>query len=209
MKVNVWTNSILLTVSLVSCASNDKSQYQRTMERLERPPQVQSDKSFAEEAVEVHDTAVNEAKTTGLGDDVVSLTKDAEDSALLIIKQPFDQGWNSLAAALRKLKIKVSDLNREEGIYQVRFNPDVIHTDDAGMLQTIADTLFGSGDEQIYTLKVTAKESVTEVSATLNDSTETNNIADMREGYVSVPNDNSQQLLETLYKALRGGVEAD
>lgn len=109
--------SLLLTIALVSCGTDNDSRY-RDLSQLERPPTLPSNpSSHPSESYAVDDSRIEKrSETVGLGDKVY-LT---DSSPLqLRIKQPIDKAWYALAQAIKQSNLKITDYNREKRVYYV------------------------------------------------------------------------------------------
>lgn len=110
--------SLLLTLSLVSCASNNDSSRYQDISHLERPPTLSAVSSSSRYA---GDNSFIEKRTasTGLGEKVY-LTNATP--LQLRIRYPIEKAWYALAQALKQSKLKVTDIDREKKVYYVSAN---------------------------------------------------------------------------------------
>lgn len=205
MKVPVSINGVLLTLTLASCSSApsvESAQYQSEMERLERPPKIQGSEAAGHEGKNYDEPR---EKTEGLGDKVALSDGGAP---ALIVKQPLDATWKNLELTLRRLKIDILKRDREQKTYSVAFDADGYAVEDAGLLQKLAARFFGSEPPENYVIKVEGKEAETKISVTMATASNGNGeYIHNTDGYVDAPTDHSQDLLRTLYTALRDGVD--
>jgi uncharacterized lipoprotein len=111
--------SLLLTLTLVSCASdNETSNRYRDISYLEQPPTLSTVPSSSSSSRYVADESRVEKRTasTGLGEKVY-LTN--SEPLQLRIRYPIQRAWYALAQALKQGNFKVTDFDREKRIYYV------------------------------------------------------------------------------------------
>ena len=111
--------SLLLTLTLVSCASNNEtSNRYRDISYLEQPPTLSATPSSSSSSRYIADESRVEKRTasTGLGEKVY-LTN--SDPLQLRIKYPIQRAWYALAQALKQGNFRVTDFDREKRIYHV------------------------------------------------------------------------------------------
>ena len=110
----------LLSLALVSCGTAEDSRYRDTA-ILERPPALTGTKKAGEQHITDEVRFQKNATRTGLGSDVYMTTTTPSQ---LKIKQPFDDAWNTLSLALKQSEIKMTDSERDKGLYYVTYDPE-------------------------------------------------------------------------------------
>jgi uncharacterized lipoprotein len=187
--MRVIVKSLLLTGFLVSCGTTEESRYRNT-ESLERPPIVTKSSPAKEQRIVDNSSIPKKKDTTGLGSDVYL------SSALqLTIKQPFDEAWNTLSRALKQSGIKITDHERDKGLYYVT-------QDTADRTSFFAKaTAFLSDDPSIYLLTVKQEGAETTVTATAANATEQSSAA--KDGTPPPSAEGAEDLLQLLFQTLR------
>ena len=186
--------SLFLISFLVSCGTTPESRYRDT-EALERPPTVASSSPTKEQRVVDTSSIPKKKDRTGLGSDVYQSTP-----TQLTIKQPFDDAWNTLGRALKQSGIKITDHERDKGLYYVSRDT----TDSDGFLAKA--TAFLSADPTVYLLTVKQAGEETTVTATVANATEQNNSA-AKDGVPESTPESPEELLQLLFKTLRDTLE--
>ena len=140
--MRVIVKSLLLIGFLASCSTTAEESRYRDTEHLERPPIVTT--SPTKEQRTVDNSSIPKKKDrTGLGSDVYQSSP-----TQLTIKQPFGDAWNTLSRALKQSSIKITDHERDKGLYYVT-------QDTADRTSFFAKaTAFLSDDPTIYLLTV-------------------------------------------------------
>lgn len=188
--------SLLLVGALVSCASTEDSRYRNT-EFLERPPTVAS--SPAREQRVVDNSSIPKKKdSTGLGSDVYQSTP-----TQLTIKQPFDEAWNTLSRAFKQSAIKVTDHERDKGLYYVTRQHDT--TEKTGFFAKA--TAFLNDDPAIYLL--TVKEEGVETTVSIAAANATEQSSATQDGAPHPSAEGAEDLLQTLFRTLRDKLEEE
>jgi uncharacterized lipoprotein len=193
--MRVIVKSLLLIGFLVSCGTTEESRYRDT-EALERPPTVAS--SPTKEQRTVDDSSIPKKKDrTGLGSDVYQ-----NSPTQLTIKQPFDGAWNILGRALKQSGIKVTDHEKDKGLYYV-----TREAEDATGFLAKATAFFGyDASTYLLTLKPVGEE--TTVTATIANASEQNSSA-AKDGAPESSAGNAEDLLQQLFKTLRDTLEEE
>jgi uncharacterized lipoprotein len=179
---------------LVSCGTTPESRYRDT-EALERPPTVASSSPTKEQRVVDTSSIPKKKDRTGLGSDVYQSTP-----TQLTIKQPFDDAWNTLGRALKQSGIKITDHERDKGLYYVSRDT----TDSDGFLAKA--TAFLSADPTVYLLTVKQEDEETTVTATVANATEQNNSA-AKDGAPKSAAEGAEDLMQLLLNTLRDKLE--
>jgi uncharacterized lipoprotein len=179
--------SLFLISFLVSCGTAEESRYRDT-EALERPPTVASSGPTKEQRVADTSSIPKKKDGTGLGSDVYQSTPTE-----LMIKQPFDEAWNTLGRALKQSGIKITDYERNKGLYYVT-------------RETTGLFSFFSVDSTVYLLTVKQEGEETKVTATSASATEKNSAA-AKDGAPEPATNSPEDLMQLLFKTLRDNLE--
>lgn len=186
---------LLLIGFLVSCGTTTEESRYRDTEALERPPIVVS--SPAKEQRVVDTSSIPKKKdTTGLGSDVYQ-----NSATQLTIKQSFSDAWSTLNRALKQSRIKITDHERDKGLYYVTQD-----TADRDSFFAKA-TAFLSDDPAIYLLTVKQEGAETTVTVTAANATEQSNTA--QDGTPPPSAEGAENLLQLLFKTLRDKLEEE
>lgn len=192
--MRVIVKSLLLTGFLVSCGTTSPDSRYRDTQHLERPPTVAKSSSSKEERVVDNSSIPKKKDTTGLGSDVYLSSR-----SQLTIKQPFDEAWSTLSRALKQSGIKITDHERDKGLYYVTQERDA--ADNAGFLAKASSFFSFGNDATIYLLTVKSEGEETTVTATLANATEQSSAAKDGEQHPSA--EGAEDLLQLLFKTLR------
>ncbi len=187
--MRVIVKSLLLTVFLVSCGTTEESRYRDT-EALERPPVVTNSSPTREQRVVDTSSIPKKKDNTGLGSDVYQSTP-----LQLTIKQPIDEAWSTLGRALKQSGIKVTDHERDKGLYYVTQDT----ADRTGFFAKA--TAFLSDDPSIYLLTVKSEGAETTVTATVANATEQSSGTGDNTPPPSI--EGAEDLMQALFKTLR------
>jgi uncharacterized lipoprotein len=180
--------AVLLTATLVSCGTTEEARYRDTS-MLEKPPTLISNRPV-EEQKEADSSAESEGEAkTGLGTKVYMTDSN---SPSLILKQPFDEAWSTLAQALKQQDIEVVDRNRELKAYYLTFDPD--DYDPESTFSFFKDDYA----KEDYLLKLEDRGGETAISAEAVDKPKPDSASD--EGR---PTDGAERLLKSLHETLR------
>ncbi len=188
--------NFLLTLVLISCSGTEENRYRNT-DDLERPPIITNTNPTREERA-VDDSAIPRRKnTTGLDTDVY------QNSPLQItVKQPFDKAWNTLDRAFKQGDIKVTDQERDKGLYYV--TRDLTDSNESQGILAKVGSFFGN-DSAVYLLTVKNEGPETSVTASAANATEQNSAA--KDG--SPTPEGAEELLSSLFKILRDKLEEE
>jgi uncharacterized lipoprotein len=195
--MRLLVKNLLLIFFLASCGTTEESRYRDTAE-LERPPIVTNNSPSREERT-VDDSSIPRKKnTTGLDTDVY------QNSALqLTIKQPFDTAWNTLSRAFKQSAIKVTDHERDKGLYYVTRDVTDPSTESTGFLAKVSS--FFSNDTAVYLLTVEQEAEETKVTASVANATEQSSVAKK----ANPTSEGAEELLQLLFKTLRDELEEE
>jgi uncharacterized lipoprotein len=193
--MHVIFKSVLLTGFLASCASEPDSRYRET-EYLERPPKIASSSPTKEQRA-VDDSSIPKKKDhTGLGSDVYlsSVTQ-------LNIKQNFSDAWSTLNRAFRQSGLKITDHERDKGLYYVTHDT----ADKTGFFTKALS--FINHDTTIYLLIVKQVGEETAVTVTLANATEQN--SEITVDGSQAASEGAVDLLQALLKTLRDDLKEE
>ncbi|MBL6985946.1 MAG: outer membrane protein assembly factor BamC [Methylobacter sp.] len=190
--MSVIVKSLLLIGILVSCGTTEESRYRNT-ENLERPPTVVSSSPSREQRVVDNSSIPKKKDSTGLGSDVYLVSP-----SQLNIKQSFDDAWETLNQALKQSDIKITDHERDKGLYYVS-------QDNAGFFEKASS--FFSDDGAIYLLTVKQEDEETTVSITIANAAEQSSTAESGAQPPSV--EGAEDLMQILFKTLRDKIEEE
>lgn len=182
---------------MISCADIKSTRYKDTS-HLEMPPTMEIvEKPIVEEAKK------EEIEKTGIGENV-SLARSAE-LPVIKIKKLFDRSWDIVEQALRLSEIEITDKNREQGVFYVLFDPDVLKSEDTGLVDSMRFFFFKDDfAEAAYKLTVAWRETDTEVSVELADRT-TSDLLDDQEDKEDFDGsiDSGKKLMLKLYSTIK------
>lgn len=187
--------SLVLIGLLASCSSAEEKSRYRDTEALERPPVVTVGPTKEERAVD-NSSIPKKKDSTGLGSAVYQ-----NSPTQLTIKQPFGDAWNTLSRALKQSGIKITDHERDKGLYYVTQDTE----DRTGFLAKA--TAFLSDDQAIYLLTVKGDGEETTVTATAANATEQSSAA--QDGTPHPSAEGAEDLLQVLFKTLRDKLEEE
>ena len=194
--MSVIVKSLLLIGVLVSCSTTTEESRYRNTENLERPPIVTT--SPTKEQRTVDNSSIPKKKdSTGLGSDVYQGSP-----TQLTIKQPFGDAWNTLARALKQSGIKITDHERDKGLYYVTRDTE----DRTGFFAKA--TSFFSDDSTIYLLTVKEEGEETTVTATVANATEQSSAA-AKDGTPEPAAQSPEDLLQLLFNTLHDKLEEE
>ncbi len=110
-------NSLLLTLSLVSCASDtETSSRYHDISYLELPPTLSATPSSGRNYTADDSRVERRVASTGLGEKVY-LTN--SEPMQLRIRYPIQKAWYALAQAIKQSNFKVTDYDRDKKIYYI------------------------------------------------------------------------------------------
>ncbi|MCK4841186.1 MAG: outer membrane protein assembly factor BamC [Methylococcales bacterium] len=197
MKIKQLVFLSIALVQLASCSNAKSPRYQDTSE-LEMPPQMKISEKPVIAAIEKDEKIENK----GLGDQV--LLAGSPKNPVIKIKKLFDRSWNLVEQALKLSKIKITDKNREQGVFFVKFDPDEQGSSDRTWTESVASLFTDDYEEASYKLTVIWRESDTEVSAEVvnrENSRLLDDDEDIEDFEGSV--DSGSRLIQSLYKTIK------
>ncbi len=187
--------SLVLIGLLASCATTPESRYRDT-ENLERPPTVTSGNPTPEQRSVDTSSIPKKKDSTGLGSDVYQSAP-----SQLNIKQSFDDAWNTLSRALKQSGLKITDHERDKGLYYVSHD-----TADKDSFFAKATSFF-SEDAAVYLLTVKQDGAETTVAVSLANATEQSSAA--ADGAAQPSAEGEEELLQQLLKTLRDDLKEE
>jgi len=181
-----------LVIGLTACVTSEPAKYADTA-HLEKPPTLAVEKQDEEQmhAVDAHSGSVHDDNKNGMGDRVY--LSDTQ-PPVLHIRQPFDGAWNTVGQALVQKDLKVTDQEKDKGVYYVAY-------DTRGFLDSLGSFFKHDDKGSIYLLTLNDEDQETTVTVTMANQYEqdaTNSHKD-----VDKAPDQSQELLQLLYKTMR------
>lgn len=182
----------VISVFLVSCGTPENGRYRDTS-LLERPPTLVIHKSPGEQYQTTDDSSIPKKQEPGLGD-AVSITESAPPQ--LKIRQSYDKAWATLNQALKLNDIKITDHERSKGHLYVSYGS-------TGLFEKAASFLKDDRKDPTYLLLLKEDGAETTVTATMSNPTDQTNSSGNPDGYHDEPSDDSEELLQTLYKTIR------
>jgi len=187
--------SLLLAAALVSCGGAEDTRYRNT-EMLERPPILPTNRQAGD--ADCCDDAVVPKKRykKGLGDDVY-LTKSTP--LQLKIKQPFENAWLTLGLALKQSEIRITDQERDKGLYYVAYQP-------GNILGAVGSWLKVEQKAAVYVLKVEPDGTETKISAVIASAMEQSSALE-KDRYGDAAADDAEDLLYNVFETLRDDLE--
>ncbi len=151
---------------------------------------------------------------TGLGDAVYIMEQEVDKKSTediwatqpsqLMIKQPYDVAWNTLALALKQSNIEITDHEHNKGLYYVSYDPD--------------PSLFSpkNSNNAVYVLTVKREGAETKVKAALGNAAEQGSVGNhgksrtpVKDNSASHPASGAEDLLQLLYRTIRDDLEEE
>lgn len=194
----------LIPLLLNACSNTSNPKY-KDNSKLEMPPViVNEDKAKAQ--MMQKDEPKEDKK--GLGK-VVSLSGPSE-QPIIKIKKMFDRSWNIVEQGLNMNEIKITDKNRDKGVFYLKFDPDNHQADkDSGAFDNLTFFLFQDDyDETAYELKVIWRDSDTEVSVKPINQEESSLLDDTDDEFESSV-DSGAKLIQVLFKTIKDDLPID
>ena len=192
--MRVIVNVLLLVSFLASCGTPPKSPYHDTGD-LERPPRVANSSPPQEEGAADKSPKAKKKHSVGLGDQVY-----LRSPSQLIIRQPFEDAWSTLARAFRQSGVKMTDHERDKGVYYVTYEHEA-----SGFFEKMSSFFSSDTDTTIYLLTVKPEGVETTVTANIANATEQSSAA--KEAAMPPPVKGAEKLLELLFETLRDKLE--
>lgn len=190
----------LAPLLIMACSNSENTRY-KDLSHLEKPPVIIIAET-AKKPVLKDDEAVEK---TGFGQ-VVSLAG-SDKLPVLKIKKIFDRSWDIVEQGLKLSEIEITDKNRDQGVFYLKFDPDKQASKDSSLLDNMAFFLFTDEyDEAAYKLTVEWRDTDTEVSVELISENDENSLDDVGIEYTF---DSGAKLIKTLYKTIRDDLPID
>jgi len=193
---------MLYMSALVSCS--DTGNKYRSMENLERPPEIAINTGASSEPTAGASVTTSESIKKGL-DDQVHLDK-SPTASTLVISRPFEQAWFILSVLLDQLGLEITDRNRDEGYYYVKYDPDRDYSKRQGFWDGMM-SMFGEDNyaERTYSLKLVESYGETEVTAGFAQESDDKPERET-EKQEDAAKDGPDRLLQALFQTLRNGM---
>jgi uncharacterized lipoprotein len=199
--LNLFMQKLIMYVGfsliLISCGTSEDSRYRDTA-LLERPPTLVIPKR-SEVPSEVDESSIPKKQEPGLGEQVYLTTSTPPK---LIIRKPFDKAWNNLLQAVKQNEIKITDQERNKGHLYVGY-------DGAGFFDKVAKFIKDGHKTTVYQLFIEENGAETAITASMASKTEQSTSSANPDGYNEKPADESQILLETLFKTIHDDLVED
>lgn len=183
----------LIPLLITACSNTEKPRYQDTS-HLEKPPIIIIAESPKKTELKKEDLA----EKTGLGG--VASISNSKTQPVLKIKKIFDRSWDIVEQALSLSEIKITDKNRDKGVFFVNFDPD--------QKESSFFSFDDEYEEAAYKLIVKWRDSDTEVTAELVDQ-DGDDILDDGEDDIDDSTDSGSKLIKALYKTIRDDLPID
>ena len=163
--MKVIVNSLLLSLGLVSCGGPTESRYRDTA-MLERPPTLPVTHQSAEQSAQ-EDHKLGQAKMQQEHEEP-SVYMKSTTPPLLMIRQPFELGWDILGHALKQDYLRVTYREQAKGLYFITYSPEVLEKKDSGFFDKAFSVFKEDRQEEYYVLTVTEQHLETQVSISVN-----------------------------------------
>ena len=200
---------LLLSLGVVSCGGTATDNRYRDTAMLERPPKL----AVAHQAGEPSYTADEARAQKKQGGEVEEATTTAYMTTttppLLIIKQPYNQAWDTLGHALKQDYLKVTERKQDKGLYFVTYDHEAQAEKESGFLDKTLSFLLDQPNEEHYILTVTAKGEETQISATVNNAPKQSEGSENKDAESAPPVDGPEKLLSMIYKAMSDKPQKD
>ncbi|MGZ8226170.1 MAG: outer membrane protein assembly factor BamC [Methylococcaceae bacterium] len=199
--MQVIFKGLLIALTLASCGGGD-SRYKDT-QMLERPPVLAIERRLDQEIIEPDESVVPEkSDSLGLGSAVYLVETTPPQ---LKIKQSFDDAWRSLGLALKQSRIKITDHDRDKGLYYVYYYQKNLFENAAGLFQ---DEQEESRHDANFLLKLEQDGAEINVTATSLNAEQAGPIAN-QDGYDDSATTDVEDLLQVLYEALHDDLKEE
>jgi uncharacterized lipoprotein len=196
----------VITLSILSCAGSNDDQIEDIHlnydpVKLERPPRIVDYSTMQEPAGITADSAAEQ--TAGetpqqIDNPSVMLSAMAGSDTRIEIREPYSKAWSMVAKALTAKSFSVTDRDRDNGLFYVKFDPDAEGRDDSAwdnIVSFLAKDQSGAGE---YHLKLEQFDSAIDVTAEM---VEDENVDD--EDDLVDPDKSVEIFLTALFKVLR------
>jgi hypothetical protein len=184
---------LYLLICLVPVSCTTESSRYRDTSLLERPPTLVINKSPNGQYESTDDSAIPKKQEPGLGD-AVTLTESTPPQ--LKIRQSYDKAWSTINQALKLNAIKITDHERDKGHLYVSYGSP-------GLFDLATSFLKDDRKDPTYLLSLKEDGAETTVTATMANPADQSSSSAISDGSVDKPEDNSEDLLQTLYKTIR------
>jgi uncharacterized lipoprotein len=156
---------LLLSLGLVSCGGPTESRYRDTA-MLERPPTLPVTHQSADQSAH-EDHKLGQAKMQQEHEER-SVYMKSTTPPLLMIRQPFELGWDTLGHALKQDYLRVTYREQAKGLYFITYSPEVLDGKDSGFFDKAISAFKKDRQEEYYVLTVTEQHLETQVNISVN-----------------------------------------
>ena len=123
-----------------------------------------SEKARGEEAPIESSSPPAKEKPDKSSSPATTLAQGTDDVPLIEIEEPFAEAWNDTSRALGRLELEISDQNRSDGVFYVRYGGDVKKYKDRGIMGDLVELFTGEGDKtQEFRIKLEEKGGFTNI----------------------------------------------
>jgi len=197
--MKVIVKILLLSLGLVSCGTPKESRYRDTA-MLERPPTLPVTHQSAEQPA-LADYKLGQTKLQQEHEEP-SVYMTGTTPVLLMIRQPFELGWDTLGHALKQDYLRVTYREQAKGHYSITYSPEVLEEKDSGFFDKALSVFKSNRQEEYYVLTVTGQHLETQVSISVDQQKKT------LDGSTPLAED-ADKLLLLIYKSLSDKPQPD
>jgi len=197
--MNLIVKILLFSLGLVSCGGPTESRYRDTA-MLERPPILPVTHQSAEQLA-LDDSKFGQKKSQQENEEP-SYYMTSTTPPLLMIRQPFEFGWDTLGHALKQDYVRVTYREQAKGHYFITYSPQVLEDKDSGFFNKALSVFEKDLQEEYYLLTVTEQHLETQVSISVDQQKKT------LDG--STPSaEDADKLLLLIYKSMTNKTQSD
>jgi uncharacterized lipoprotein len=192
---------LLLSLGVVSCGTATDNRYRDTA-MLERPPKLAVSPQAREQSRTADDNRAE--KKLGVENEGAATIAYMTTTTppLLIIKQPYDQAWDTLGHALKQDTLKVTERKQDKGLYFVTYDLEAQSENESGFLDKTVSLFQDKPKEEHYILTVRAKGEETQISAAVNNAPKQSEGSENKDDASAPPEDGPEKLLLSIYKTM-------
>jgi uncharacterized lipoprotein len=128
---------------------------------------------------------------------------------LLMIKQPYDQAWDTLGHALKQDTLKVTERKQDKGLYFVTYDHEAQAEKESGFFGKTLSLLQDKFKEEHYVLTLTAKGEETQISAAIDNAPKQSEGSENTDKASTPPEDGPEKLLLSIYKTISDKPQKD
>lgn len=199
--MQLTVKSLLVLFFLASCSTTEDTRYRDTT-KLELPPALRADAQVIPKGRHDDSALPDKEDNKGMGDSVYMT---AAEPPVLMIKQAFDIGWNTLESALKQSEIEIKDRDLDKGLYYVIFDPDQYVPENDTVADRLGSLFTNDYSQTIYVLTVTADGDETQINAAKASKADQGSLSDPDDDHEEndEKTDGAEKLLLFLFKTLR------